>query len=428
MNNKSQDVNFLIFTTFITLFSPMFMVYFGLVVEQLLTFLLCFLAFLFLLNNRKQFDIGPLYIAFVFMALLLVSILRSFDVLIINDIFELGKPIYFFSIFAMTSSIHWNNSKVLKYFSSLMFMLLLGALIGIGEGTVNTIDELTSIVYKGKREVLTHKAIFSFISPYVFATVLLLPIFYNIIRLMRIGNNTIISDMFKLFVFLLCFFLTQSRTIFISLILTLIIFFLFILFNKWYPERTKIIYIFMIIVVTIVISIPFIISYMEANLNYLYAGLNVVVKQFDDFTVDRLIRSSRSTMLRFDQILFAIKRQDVIPLIGVGIGKSLFMPESLYAMYYYRVGLIGVFIHFGLIFYTIYWSLYFTKMYAKLNLICRKYFAIMSIFFAIAIYFMSFVFDYLSSAINDQTRSGFIFYVLIAIVHYYKNHYKLERT
>jgi hypothetical protein len=172
--------------------------------------------------------------------------------------------------------------------------------------------------------------------------------------------------------------------------------------------------------VTIIILTPLIISYAKKNLYYLYTGLNVIINQFNNFTLEGLVKSSGSVTLRFEQILFAIKHQDTIPLIGVGIGKSLFMPESLYAMYYYRVGLIGMFIHFGLIFYTIYWSLYF----AKLNLISREYFSIVAIFFSIALYFVSFIFDYLSSAINDQTRSGFIFYVLIAIVYSYKKHYR----
>jgi hypothetical protein len=426
IKNRLRDVDALIFVTFVALFSPIFMPYFGLLLEQLLTALLCFMAFIFLSKDKRHFNTGSVYISFIFMSLLLISVLRSFDVLIINDLFEIGKPIYFFLFFTMAYSIQWDNTKIVKYFSSLMILLFLGALIGIGEGTTYIIEKLTSIVYKEERGAWFHKAIFSFISPYTFATVLLLPIFYNFIKLMRPKNKTIVSDMLIFFIFLSCFILTQSRTIFISFILTFIIFFLFVLFNKWYPARNKIIFCFISVIAIIVISIPFIISYAKTNLPYLYGGLNVVIKHLDNFNLKDFVYSNKSTAHRFDQILFAIEHQDRIPLVGVGIGKSLFMPESLYAMYYYRTGLIGTCIHFALIFYVIYWALYFSEKYAKLNSINRQYFSLMAIFFAIAIYFISFVFDYLSSAVNDQTRSGFIFYTLVAIVCYYKNHYRVS--
>jgi hypothetical protein len=381
---------------------------------------------MFLSSNKKRFNIKAIYVSFVFMVLLIISILRSLDTLIINDLFELGKPIYFFSFFAMGYAIHWNYKKTIKYFSCLMLFLLFGALIGIGEGITNSIDALTSILYKEKREVWYHKAIFSFISPYVFATVLLLPIFYNIIRLMKPRNKLFIADMIKLSIFLYCLVLTQSRTIFISFVLSFAILFLLILLNKWYPERYKIILLFICMVVAIFILIQYIIAYAEKRLNYLYAGLNVVIKQLNNFSLNDFVYSNPSTTHRFDQILFAIKHQDTIPLFGVGIGKAVLSPETFYAMYYYRTGLIGVCLHFGLIFYTIHWALYFTKKYAVFYLINDNYFSMMAIFFTITIYFISFFFDYLSSATNDQTRSGFIFYVLIAMVSYYKKHFKLK--
>jgi hypothetical protein len=360
------------------------------------------------------------------MSLLVISVLRSFDILIINDLFELGKPVYFFLFFTLAYSIHWTNSKVIKYFSALMFMLLIGALIGIGEGTTNIVEELTSIIYKEKRAGWIHKAIFSFISPYTFATVLLLPIFYNFIKMIQPKNKSFITDMLKLFIFLLCFILTQSRTIFISFVLTLVILFLFILFNKWYPARNKIIIFFIVLITIIIFSIPFMVLYAQKNLTYLYGGLNVVIKNLNNFNLEKFIYSTKSISHRYEQIMFAIEYQDSIPLIGVGIGKALLMPESLYAMYYYRMGLIGICIHFGIIFYTVYWAFYFTKIYTKSRFVNDNYFSLAAIFFAVVIYFISFVFDYLSSAINDQTRSGFIFYVLIAIVCFYKKHNRLR--
>jgi hypothetical protein len=399
------------------LFFPLFQPYTGLLLEQVLTILLTFVSLISLLGHGKRINIHALLISLSFMLLLVISILRSMDILIVNDLYELGKPIYFFLFFSMAYSVRWNNAKVLKYFSSLMFLLLIAALIGIGEGTSDIVDKLTSVIYKNFRPVLVHKAVFSFIITYTFATVLLLPIFYCFIRLLRPKNKTIIKDMAKFLIFLSCFALTQSRTIFISLLLTFAIFVLLILFNRWYPARNKVLFVFSILITIIVVSISLIISYAKENLSYLYGGLNIVFSNLENFSIYNFVYSNRSTSLRFDQIIFALEQQDPLPLIGVGIGKAILMPESLYAMYYYRTGLIGICMHFGLIFYTVYWSLFFTKRYARIN------FSLASIFFAIMIYFLSFGFCYFSSAVNDQTRSGFIFYVIIAIVCYYKKHY-----
>jgi hypothetical protein len=167
------------------------------------------------------------------------------------------------------------------------------------------------------------------------------------------------------------------------------------------------------------------ISYAEENLRYLYSGLKIVFDQFENFSIERFVASNRSTAIRYEQILYAVEHQDVLPIIGVGIGKSVLYPETFYAMYYYRTGLLGIFMHFGIICYTIYCSLFFSKKCASCALRNKHYYNLMAFFFSIAIYFSSFIFAYLSTAINDSTRSGFIFYVLIAIVVYYKKNYKI---
>jgi len=422
-----KDIDFLILVTFITLFFPLFQPYVGLLFEQLLTLILTGIALLFLAKNQQRYiTYKSLYISLIYMLLLVISVLRSFDILVINDLFELGKPIYFLLFFSMAYSIKWNDIKLIKYFSSLMLFLLFGALIGIGEARNYTINALTTIIYKENKPVLANKALFSFIITYTFATVLLLPIFFYFIKIMKHRNSSFLLDLCRLLIFMLCFISTQSRTIFISFIITFIIFFLLILCNKWYPNRRKIIVVIGILVFIIVLSIPFIVSYAQNNLAYLYRGLNVVISRLNNFTISDFINSSRSISLRFEQIVFAVEHQDAIPLIGVGIGKAVLMPESFYAMYFYRTGLIGSGIHIGLIIYTIYWALYFSKLYALKNIKDKNNFLLMAIFFSITIYFISFPFDYLAAMINDQTRSGFIFYVLIAIICFYKKNYKVK--
>jgi hypothetical protein len=198
-----------------------------------------------------------------------------------------------------------------------------------------------------------------------------------------------------------------------------------ILLNKWYPSRSKILIWFSVLVFFVFTSMPFIVVFVRNEFNYLYIGLDAFfksIKQFSISDIERIIMLNRTMEIRYRQLLFAIDHQDTIPVVGIGIGKAVLMPESFYTMYYYRVGLIGIGIHFGLIFYSIYWSLFFAKKYAKIK--GDKRVILFTIFTSISIYFVSFFFNYLSSAINDQTRTGFIFYTLIAILVYYKNHYR----
>ena len=358
----------------------------------------------------------------MYMLLLVISVLRSLDTLIINDLFELGKPIYFLLFFSMAYNIRWNDVKVVKYFSALMLFLLFGALIGIGESFIPAVNTVTTVVYKSNRAVLSHKAVFSFIITYAFATILLLPIFFYFIKLIQRNNSSFVFDLGRFLVFLLCFVLTQSRTIFLSLLLTFVLFLCLILLNRWYPNRRRILAVSVIIIICIAASIPFILSYAEKNLSYLYAGLKIVFSQLKQFNIENFVNSNRSTSLRFEQIVFAIEHQDPLPFIGVGIGKALFMPESFYANYYYRTGLLGSIMHFAVIGYTIYWALYFSKCYAFRAKIKNNLF-LTATFFSIAVYFISFPFDYLSAMVNDQTRTGFVFYVLVAIVCFYKKHH-----
>jgi hypothetical protein len=311
-----------------------------------------------------------------------------------------------------------------------MVLLILAALIGVGESLNSSINTITTILYKGTRGVLSYKAIFSFISPYVFGSILLLPIFYYFIKTFKSKNNFFLIDLSRFLLLLTCFILTQSRTVLIGFVLTLFILFLLIICNKWYPDRKKLIMNFSVIIIVIIVSIPFMVLFVQKNLSYLYIGLDVFfksLKHLENFNIEDLILANPTLALRYKQLLFAVANQDKIPLIGIGIGKAVLMPESFYAMYYYRTGLIGTGIHFGIVFYVIYWSFYFARKYAKLNLNIDNNFLLTAIFLAITIYFISFFFSYISSAINDQTRSGYIFYTLVAIVCYYKNHYRTTR-
>jgi hypothetical protein len=162
---------------------------------------------LFLLPNKNRFiKRKALILSLIFMLLLIVSVIRSLNILIFNDIFELGKPIYFLLFFSVSYSVQWDNNKLIKYFSYLMSFLLAGAFVGIGESLNKNINKITALLYKGSRQVLENKAVFSFISPYIFATILLLPIFFYFIRFLGKKNHHFLIDLIRFLILLLCFF------------------------------------------------------------------------------------------------------------------------------------------------------------------------------------------------------------------------------
>jgi hypothetical protein len=425
---KEKDVEILIIVTFIVFFFPQFQSQFGLFFEQALTILVCMLSIVILIiNNKSIINVSAVNISVIYCFLLAISIMRSLDIFIASDLFELAKPLYFCSFFLLGYNVKWNNRKLKVYFSALMTLLLLAAIIGIGESISSTINEITKKIYKGDRQVLSHKAIFSFISPYTFGTVLLLPVFYYFTRITRTRNKNIIIDIAFFSLFFSCFILTQSRTIFISFIGTVFIMFIVALYNKWYPFRKNFIIIISLTILTTIILMQILIQVIEKRLSYLYIGLNVLfnsLKYIKELNIEQIILSNKTIAIRYEQFLFAVEQQGKIPLIGIGIGKAVLMPETFYTMYYYRVGIIGICIHFGFIIYSIYWSLYFAKKYSQLKIYNKNITAIYEIFLSIAIYFMSFFISYFSSAVNDQTRSGFIFYILFSILCYYKRNYR----
>ncbi|MEI7230354.1 hypothetical protein [Pectobacterium carotovorum] len=402
--------------TGIAIFFPQFQPLAGLALEWVLTIFLAFLSFFFLLIIKGNIKLprAAIYIMLIMFLLLLISVFRSQNIIITNDLFELAKPFYFFIFFVFSYNINWDEGNIRKYFSFLMVFLFFAAVFGIVESLTPLFNELGNVIYKGDRGVLSYKAVFSFISPYTFGAVLILPFFYFLFSIFT-SNTFILKNILMMSVFLLCIILTQSRTIFIGLFFTLFISFFLLLFTTWVEFRKKFLFYFSILSLFFLLLMPFFLHYSKEYVPYLYSGIESVFENIIDFKFDYFINSSPSIYLRYEQLMLTIAEQDEIPLIGVAIGKANIMPESFYAMYFYRTGLLGVFLHLGVIFFAIKCAIDISKyhyQHARNDLGC--------VFFALVVYFISLPFSYFSSAVNDQTRSGFLFYSLLGLVFYLK--------
>lgn len=396
----------LIFTFIVCLFFPLFPDYLGLTLEYLLTVTLI-IYFSYAVYNVQKVSGLAFILSIVYFFLLLTSLVRSTDILEVKDFFELSKPLMFFLFFIYSYS-QVQDEVSLKYINVfLLRFFFVMVLLAVLEAVLPAVNTLFSFLYKSQRSVVQFKAVLSFISPYTLASILMLPVGYSLIRLF-IYRKYLSSSI----VFVLSFsslVLTQSRTVLISFCVTTLIFGIVLCFKSWLPNKRTYRLVFISTICVVILSLPVIWLYMEENLRYLYSGLSVVFNNLDK-NFYSLIYSTPSISNRYEQLMEVIGYQDSIPLIGAAIGKGVFYPESFYALYLLRVGLLGILLHFSILYFAYKATMQLAKYYSNSDIKSTCF------FLSLGYYFMSLPFSYFSSAVNDQTRSGFIFYFILGLV------------
>ncbi|HIF9240958.1 TPA: hypothetical protein ACX6RC_003528 [Photobacterium damselae] len=397
----------------ICLFFPGMVGYFGLVLEQILTIALFgFSLIIIFINNltltRKQYICILLFYGY-FQISVVISLLASTDIFILNDAIEIAKPLYLLSFFILPFCFRLSFSdldKIVKYIITICFLL---SCWGIFEAWTSLGRDLSFLLYKPNRAILANKAVGPFIITYVFASFLVFPFFYFLIMTISSKNKLNKYSIFAMMC-LFCIFSTQSKTVFLSILFTLFVFTLLIICYKNIFNKSRAITYLLIITILIASSFGIVITLFQDKFSYIFNGLNALYNTLNSYGVMNAINSMPSTQLRYEQFLFAVNNQTEIPLFGVGIGKGVFMPESLYAMYLYRFGVVGILLHFLMLLIL----LFFSKRNADYFYLIgnRK---LNAFFLAIHFYVISLPLSYFSSAVNDQTRTGFIFYILFGL-------------
>ena len=387
------------------MYTPQFIQYVGLLLEQILTLGVTVLLFFYIFRRKKSIPQCAVFCAIIFLNIFSIDLLRSSDFAVKNDFYELIKPISFLLYFALGYTTHFSSDETSLFCKWLMLNFLIISILGILEATVGSVNSLFSIVYKSFRGALVKKAVFSFISPYCLATILTLPFFYFFICFFSF------KKLKYLIAFLVCalsLLLTQSKTVFLGIILSSGIMIVIVFFSKWIIGRKRILYTSFFLTIVIVLMFPIMLIFAQKRFAYLYTGLEVFFNAFSSGSVMKILYAQPTTQLRFEQLKFAFENQDTIPLIGVAIGKSVLMPESFYAMYLYRTGLIGIVIHTFMVFFAGRRSFLLAKYHSS-----RDEKQLFCFYFSIFIFFISLIFSYFSSAVTDQTRIAFFFYFLI---------------
>lgn len=401
-----------IFIMAIALFFPGMVSSFGLLLEQCLTMGLFLVGVVCIILYKPLLPKGVLYISFLlyayFQIIITIDLLRSTDIIITSDFFEIAKPLYLYVFFIMPfcfmRTLH-DVELVTKY---LMIFCIILALFGIMEAWTKIGYDISTLLYKPIRDVLKNKAVASFIITYTFASFLVIPFFYYLTRFFS-KKRFFNKDLIFLFLVLVCIFSTQSKTVFISILITLFLYLFLCLLYSFSLNKKKIILTILVLIVSLSVSLGVLASVFSEHFSYIYNGLDVVLTTLIDKGFINALNSTPSISLRVEQFEFALDAQDSIPLIGVAIGKGVLMPESFYALYLYRTGIIGIILHLSIVLYLFVSSYKCARFFANKNNI-HMY----SWFMALHFYALSLPFSYFSSAVNDQTRTGFVFYFLIA--------------
>ncbi len=387
---------------------PLFLDFSGLALEYILTSIIVILMSIEVITARNV-QLPSFFFAFVFLFLTEISLLRSVNLTITRDIVELIKPIMFFLVFSYGVSIIKDLDGLLDFSKKIILLFLTMVFFGLLESKVDFFNFISSIIYKSSREPVQFKAVLSFISPYTFASILIIPVFYYFSLLIFYKNKSI--NLVFFLISLLCLVLTQSKTILLSFIFTMLIFPPLLLSKHWLPGRLRIASYYCIFSLIIIFSIPLILMYAEENLRYLYYGFEVIYEQLYTMDMKSIIYSTPSISNRYEQLMDVLLFQDVLPIIGKGIVKDIIYPESFYALYLLRYGVIGIILNFVLIYY---FSQYAINIARYLCSVDKK---MMCFFLALFAYSLSLPISYLSSAVNDQTRSGFLFYIILGCLY-----------
>lgn len=409
-NQDSNTLYFIKILSILVVFFPQFISKVGLKLEQFFSILLLFICFLFFLK-KKKINIKCVYFAFIYIVLLAIDCVRSWNVFIVRDSFEFIKPILFLFFFSLGYSLKGDERDFYSYIVFFNKLFIIVSILGILEARIPFFNYLFTFIYKENEPVLRNKAILSFINPYYFASLLLLPVFVNLIQFFVTKKKRFF--LFFIIVFM-CTVFTQSKTILLGFVLSFVIFLIIVIFNKWIIGRKSIIILSDLIILGVLLAFTFIITYAEKNLRYMYEGFSKFFGAFSSRNLSTIIESSNSTLYRYNQLVFAIEKQDIIPLIGVGIGKKIVLLESFYAMYLYRTGLIGISLHFGLLYFLEKKSICFSKIHMRNK--SEKSLFLGAFYLAFSIFLISLLFSYFSSAVTDQTRVAFFFYLFLGYI------------
>lgn len=370
--------------------------------EQII-FLIEVITALWLLSKdvyRLRPNSNELLLLFYFTFSILLDLFQDIikGVSITSDFFELAKPlafILFYSLYRYSKiDIQEIEKRSLKVIKSLFIILAIWSIIEISFS-----DYFLNISYwlyrREEVSVLKNKAIGSFAQTYQFAFILLLPLTYLLLDWLKSGG---LKKCILFLLLLTTLLLTQSKSMYVSAGMCII---LSLFVPALYRNIKNTIRIILLMAALIISMYLLYILYEDAIrniLSYALTGFELMLEG-----------NSNSLNTRTEQLIWALQNNQPC-IIGGGIGKGEMMLESFYALYYYRYGLLGLFLYVLLILITSFKSFRIAKHEEKQNINTSLFYYSMAIFFLISPMALS------SSCHQDTPKIAFIFYSMIGLI------------
>lgn len=346
----------------------------------------------------------------VFIGLILLSLARDLDRVVIGDFFEFHRPIYgflvtvFFYALLKDGEVH----KISKFFylSGVVISFVAIAQIAFPSG----VHEVTGLLFGSAKDILRGKATGTFHTTYFFASVGTFFIFFYLLR--AVNRGSVIDGVFSLLFILLVLF-SQSRSGLLGLGAAIFVFIL--VFLKMTRRRLPRRMFFVSLSILVLFGI-YIFNNFYYELSYLSGGVAKL------FKFDFLTDSTGSFGIRFSQIVFAVSHEADLPILGRGVGKGYArLLESVPALYIYRYGLLG----FAVFLYIYVWYLFRTfSVYRMMESHGVKG---AEIFGAGFFWLISYSIGMFSSAMHDHTRVAILFYGIIGMLFAMKKNISSQR-
>jgi hypothetical protein len=364
------------------------------------------IIFVFIAGSLGIFDLKFSAVSCIYFCIFFVLILFSilFDlvngILTISDLYEIIKPVAFLLFYTFYRKANVNIKTLEENTKNIVVILFfLMSLYCIFEFFFpEIIRPISYFLYKRENlPALRNKAIGSFQQTYQFAFILLLPLIYSYTALLK---RISVTNICFFSIILFSFLLTQSRSMYITLCCTFLI---ILCLPYMYKKRIYILKIWAIVLIIAALIINIYIKYQdELRIIFSYA-INGLENMSEG--------NNNSVNTRSDQIGWAIAHNSIM-LIGQGISKKVFFPESFYALYYYRYGLIGIIAYLLLPILTA----------ATSYKIAKKEYSnkISTFYFSLAIFYLITPIGILSSCHQDTPKISLLFYGLMGLV-FHKN-------
>ena len=409
IRNKSKKYNSKRLTGEIYFYLPLFFILvpsFPSFLPETLGFQLIFImevvisAYLYKRYYKPQIENNSLIIAGYFFLSTLFSLFNDSinNVVIYSDLFELAKPVAFLLFYWLyrysTIEVEVIEKQTIRSICTIFACLSLFSILSFIFPSI--FHPIEYLLYKRENmPVHIGKAIGSFSQTYHFAYSLLLPLSLSFLHLI---TNFKIKYFLFFIAILSTMLLTQSRSMYISSALCILICIILPIHYKSIRRTKKMLSVIVLLVAIVWIIVSLYIEDIASNLSYAIDGFSLMLQG-----------ENNSVNVRQSQVQWVIENNPYL-IIGAGIGKGEIMLESLYSLYYYRYGALGLLLSLGIMINTGIKAYKVAQKEYRANLSISLFYYSLSIF-----YFISPIAT-LSSCHMDSPKISFIYYGFMGMI------------